>query len=81
MKVEVRLFARAKDLAGSDVQPVELPAGATVAQLRKALAASCQPLEKLLPRCAIAVDDEFVGDDQLVPANGRIALIPPVSGG
>ncbi len=39
MMVHVRLFARARDLAGADSVAVELPDGATVADLRRRLAA------------------------------------------
>ena len=39
MTVTVRLFARARDLAGADAVSVELPAGATAADLRRRLAA------------------------------------------
>ena len=39
MIVHVRLFARARDLAGTDVLRVELPDGATISDLRRRLAA------------------------------------------
>src|SRR5438128_51642 len=37
MIVRVRLFARARDLAGTDAVALELPAGTTVGALRKQL--------------------------------------------
>jgi molybdopterin converting factor subunit 1 len=79
--VRVRLFARARDLAGADFVEVALPAGATVANLRARLAADCPALRDLLPRAAVAVNEDFAGDAAPVPPGADVALIPPVSGG
>jgi molybdopterin converting factor subunit 1 len=81
MTVTVRLFARARDLAGADALSVELPAGATAADLRRRLAAQCPRLAPLLERSALAVDDEFADEDQPLREGSEIALLPPVSGG
>jgi molybdopterin converting factor small subunit len=81
MTVRVRLFARARDLAGADVVSVELPPGASVADLRTALGEACPSLGPLLPRSAVAVNEEFAGDDTVIPAGAEVALLPPVSGG
>ena len=81
MLVSVRLFARARDLAGADVVCVELPDGATVADLRRRLAADYPTLAGLLERSALAVDDDFAEDSRVLSANAEVALLPPVSGG
>jgi len=81
MKACVRLFARAKDLAGADTVTVHLPDGATVAELRRQLAAEHPALANLLARCAVAVNDEFAEDTLTLPLQAEIALLPPVSGG
>jgi molybdopterin converting factor subunit 1 len=81
MTVTVRLFARARDLAGADAVAVELPGGATAADLRRALAERCPALGPLLGRSALAVDGEFAGDSHPLAAGAEVALIPPVSGG
>lgn len=81
MKVTVKLFARARDLAGMSTLEVELPAGATVAQLRRELAQACPALAGLVDRCAVGIDAEFCGDDAVVGESQEIALLPPVSGG
>ena len=78
MTVRVRLFARARDLAGTGEMDVEVPAGATVGDVRRVLAPT---LGELLGRCAIAVDEDFAGDDVIVTATSEIAVIPPVSWG
>ena len=81
MTLTVSLFARARDLAGADAVSVELPAGATAADLRRRLAAQCPRLAPLLERSALAVDDEFAEEAQALREGSEIALLPPVSGG
>ena len=81
MTLQVRLFARAKDLAGADVVEVVLPERATVADLRRRLLAYHPRLEPLLARSAFAVNDEFADDACNLSPDAEIALLPPVSGG
>jgi molybdopterin converting factor subunit 1 len=81
MKIQVHLFARAKDLAGAERVRVELPDGATVSDLRQQLAASYPQLAALLERSALAVNDEFADDALSLPRDAAVALLPPVSGG
>ncbi len=81
MTVTVRLFARARDLAGADRVAVELPPDATAGDLRRQLAARVPALAALLDRSALAVGGEVAEDDQALPADAEIALLPPVSGG
>ena len=80
-RVSVRLFARAKDLAGADAVEVDLPAGATVGDLRRRLAEDRPALASLLGRSAVADNDEFANDDLVLPPDAAVALLPPVSGG
>ncbi len=79
--VKVLLFARARDLAAADAVDVELPAGATVADLRRALAAAHPRLAGLLGRSAFAVGDDFADDATPLAPGAVVALLPPVSGG
>jgi molybdopterin converting factor subunit 1 len=81
MTVQVRLFARAKDLAGVDVVTVALREPATVADLRHRLLAEHPRLEPLLARSVFAVNDEFADDTLRLSADAELALLPPVSGG
>ena len=81
MIVRVHLFARAKDLARTDTVSLELVPAATVADLRRQLAKQVPALATLLERSALAVNQEFANDEQLLPCDAEIALLPPVSGG
>jgi sulfur-carrier protein len=81
MIVRVRLFARARDLAGTDALSVEVKPGADVGELRRQLAELRPALASLLERSVLAVNQEFARDDQTLTADSEIALLPPVSGG
>ena len=81
MNVRVLLFARAKDLAGTASLSLELPAGATVAGLRQALALAYPRLGEFQARCAVAVGGEVVSDEVVLAEDAEAALLPPVSGG
>jgi molybdopterin converting factor subunit 1 len=81
MTVTVRLFARAKDLAGADAIKVELAEPATVDHLRRQLALQHPRLESLIEHSIFAVDDEFADAAQALSPEAEIALLPPVSGG
>jgi molybdopterin converting factor small subunit len=81
MRVRVQLFARARDLAAASVVAVDLPDGATVADLRRALAAGFPSLGPILDRCAVAVDNDFAEEALVLPPSPEVALLPPVSGG
>jgi molybdopterin converting factor subunit 1 len=81
MRVRVLLFARAKDLAGTASLEVELPDGATVAELRRALAELSPRLREFLPRCAVAIGGEFAEEGAVLAEGDEVAWLPPVSGG
>jgi molybdopterin converting factor subunit 1 len=81
MTIRVRLFARARDLAGTDLVEMTLPDGATAGDLRRALARGHPALAALLERSALAVNDEFAEDSLPLPRQAEVALLPPVSGG
>ncbi len=81
MRLRVRLFARARDLAGADQVVVELPDGATVGDLRRALADRYPRLAELAAKSAAAVNAEFAEDGRVLAEEQEIALLPPVSGG
>jgi molybdopterin converting factor subunit 1 len=79
MRVTVQLFARARDLAGAPEVAVDLPQRATVADLRRALAAGYPALKPILDRCAVAVNNDFAEESLVLPCSPEIALLPPVS--
>lgn len=81
MKVEVQLFAVARQIAGRPMVAIDLAETATVADLRRRLGEVCPALAPLLPGMMFALEDQYLGDHQQLPAGGTVACIPPVSGG
>ncbi len=81
MAVTIQLFARARELAAAGAVTLELPAGASVADLRRALTERIPALAGILALSRIAVNHAFVDETRLLASGDEIAVIPPVSGG
>ena len=81
MTLTVHLFARARELAGADTIALDVPTGATVADLRRLLASRFPSLAALLERSAVAVNHDFAEIDRIIAPGDELAVIPPVSGG
>jgi MoaE-MoaD fusion protein len=81
MRIDVRLFGGLAERAGSSHVAVELPGGATVADLRHAVAAAHPTLGPLVDRSGVAVDLEVRTDDHRISEDAEVALLPPVAGG
>ena len=81
MRVTVKLFAAARELADSSELELELAESATVGSLRRALEESQPALAPLLARSMIAVNEEYCGEGTGLNEGDVAALIPPVSGG
>jgi sulfur-carrier protein len=81
VRVTIKLFALARQAAEAEQVEVELPAAATVGDLRRALAAQHPALEPLLRHVLFAVDTEYASDATPLAADSEVACIPPVSGG
>jgi len=80
-QIQVRLFARARELANSDLVSVQVQEGTTVARLRQAIAEQVPQLQPLSGQLLIAVDNAYAGEDQLLTETQEVACFPPVSGG
>ena len=81
MMIKIRLFAAAKQFAGTDV--VEIPANQpiSVATLSDKLIEQHSELASLMPFVRFAIDSEYVDSKTLVDPGTEVAVIPPVSGG
>jgi molybdopterin synthase catalytic subunit len=79
--VKTRLFARLRELAGTDAENVEVPAGSTVADVYRAFRKSHPALEADPGSVRAAVNQEFADWDAIVANGDEVAFIPPVSGG
>jgi molybdopterin converting factor subunit 1 len=79
--MRVRLFAALRDHAGSGEVRVEIPDGATVADLQAALRAALPGAEGLLLSSRVAVNLAFCSPETVIREGDEVAVIPPVSGG
>ena len=86
MKVELQLFGAFRQYQAEPMVALDVADGACVAALREAVDAygkthwpAFQPA--LLARSAFASDTRVLRDGEALPADGRMAILPPVSGG
>ncbi len=80
MKVQVMAFGIARDILGGNTYTIEVAEKTSVFQLKEALQQSFPDFVKLAS-LAIAVNEEYASDDQLINANDEVVIIPPVAGG
>lgn len=81
MKIDVMLFAQAKQIAGHSVVSVDVSEECTVADLIAALIATTPKLSPLQSRLLVAVNNQFASSDTVIHNTDTIACFPPVSGG
>ena len=81
VKVTVQLFARARDLVGTGRVELEIPAAASVADLKQSLATCFPQVSPLLPTLLVAVDTKYADDRTVLKPDAEVACFPPVSGG
>lgn len=79
--VRVRLFARAKEVAGAESFNVVVPTGSTIADLRQVIIQDHAELASLMNDVMFAVDNDYATDATELTADANVACIPPVSGG
>ena len=81
MKVVLKLFAVARQFAGTGTLELELNSGATVSQLRVAFVEKCPEMAGLEHGLRFAVNSDYAADDTVLREGDEVACIPPVSGG
>lgn len=81
MQVRVLFFGMLRDLAGSGGESLDLPEGATVADVLEHCQRRIPRLHDLLPSLAISLNQEYSGPEARLQPNDEIGLLPPVSGG
>ena len=81
MKLQVRLFAVVRGWAGQDSVELDLPAAATVTDVRRAMLARLPQLSQFGPQLRFSVNAQYADDATAIPADAEVACIPPPSGG
>jgi len=81
MIVRTLFFASYRDLAGADELEVELPGGASVADLVGRLRAGGGAWESFPRAPAVAVNQDYAPLSTALRDGDEVAFIPPVAGG
>ena len=79
--VEVRYFAAIAEAVGKNSERLDLPVGATIADLRRSLGdAYGTDLDPMLKVCAFLLGDELTRDEA-AHLTERVDVLPPFAGG
>ena len=81
MELKVRLFALYRERAGTREFSIEMPAGATVADLTDAVRVRYPRLAPPEVKIVVAVNADYAEPEDLLKPGDDVCLIPPVSGG
>jgi molybdopterin converting factor subunit 1 len=81
MKITVRLYARLREIAGTDELSCDVPAGAAVDDLWRELVAKYPAMASNGSSIASAVNAEFARMTTALADGDEVAFLPPVSGG
>lgn len=79
--ITIHFFAGLRELAKLSKMSLPWVENMTVGSLRVALCTSYPKLAGLLVRSSFAINDQISSNDQSIPNNAEIAILPPVSGG
>jgi molybdopterin converting factor subunit 1 len=81
MQIRAHFFATYRDIAGTDELVVELPEGASVADLVERLRSRGRAWLTLPAKPAVAVNLTYAPPGSSLQEGDEVAFIPPVSGG
>ncbi|HEY6194818.1 MAG TPA: MoaD/ThiS family protein [Candidatus Eisenbacteria bacterium] len=81
MRIEIRLFAQARERVGSGQARLELPDGSRVSDALALLERAYPGLAELRPHLAVALDGTLARTGDALAEGCELALLPPVSGG
>ncbi len=86
MNVRIQLFGALRDASPDAYIDLQTPDQGTIAGVREALLQHLsehapQIRASLVQRSAFASDEAILRDHDALPADGRLAVLPPVSGG
>jgi molybdopterin converting factor subunit 1 len=81
MRVNLLYFQSVRKLTATPGEPLDLPDGATVADLARALARRYPALEVSFPSLLFAVNEEHANRATTLHDADTVAVMPPFSGG
>ena len=81
MQIQVRLFARYRELAGANLLEMDMPPGSSALDVFDAVAARYPAMVPMRNSTLMAVDADYVKPATVLQDNQELVLMPPVSGG
>jgi molybdopterin synthase catalytic subunit len=81
VRVRVLAFARLRELLGGAQHELDVPPGATTADIWSELVARCASLGELAESTRIARNGRLVMHQEPLAEGDEVALLPPVGGG
>ena len=81
IKIRLKLFSVAKDLAGFDERMIEVPTGSPSEAIFTYLVQQNPGFTRWLPSLRVAVNMKYVDKTMVLKEGDEVAVIPPVSGG
>jgi sulfur-carrier protein len=79
--LQVKLFAKARDVVGNSVAEIPWSDGQSVRKLKEILAQQYPALRPIMSRLLVAVNNDYAADDAIIQTTDEVACFPPVSGG
>ena len=79
--IKLLFFATFRDRAGMKETSLEIPIGASVAQMKAVVRAQFPNLPVDEGSILVAVNKDFAFDEEPIPEGAEVAMFPPVSGG
>jgi molybdopterin converting factor subunit 1 len=81
MKIRLLFFAVLRDIKGRGEDVVELPEGTRAGEVWRRLRDEHRALRDYVQPPMIAVNESYVGAEELLRDGDELAFIPPVAGG
>ena len=81
MRVNIRVFARLRDIVGAVELDRDIPTGATVRQLWDELVVEFPDASAYAGSLSAAVNTEYAKMETMLHDGDEVAFLPPVSGG
>jgi molybdopterin converting factor subunit 1 len=81
MRVRVLFFGMLKEMVGKSADTIDLPEGASVADILRQYGSQSPRLQAMLPSLALAVNQQYASPATKLQSDDEVAMLPPVSGG
>jgi len=81
MRLKIKLFAVLKDRIGESSITLDLPQGLNAGELKNSIKDQYPAVGNVINLARVAVNEEFVADEDPINEEDIVALIPPSSGG